>query len=355
MLLRRRLLLLFVAIVAGVVVLGAVATVVIRQRDDAPGTRAGAVGRPGTGRAPQTAYSDQETGERGYALTGQAAFLEPYVDGSTRAAALTRQLRASLDTEALQERLQQVQQAGAAWRRDGAEAVIALRRAGSTQEAADAVANGTAKTQFDGLRARLGALATRLQREADAAARHLDTVRTRLTELFFVDHRPRHRRRGRRRVAHPPLGDGAHRRARRTRCAGFAAVRSTRRSASPGPPELAALAGDVDSMRGRIRQQLLESERSRLAVEQSAAVVLTLRSELEPDVGKVPDGWTVAGTLRAAEGVVAGDCYDLFVTRAGRHRPDRRRHRRARGDRGDPRAPVQGGAAHFAHVRRRAG
>jgi hypothetical protein len=64
----------------------------------------------------QTAYSDQETGERGYALTGQAAFLEPYVDGSTRAAALTRQLRASLDTEALQERLQQVQKAGA-WRR----------------------------------------------------------------------------------------------------------------------------------------------------------------------------------------------------------------------------------------------
>jgi hypothetical protein len=52
-------------------------------------------------------------------------------------------------------------------------------------------------------------------------------------------------------------------------------------------------------------------------VEQSAAVVLTLRSELEPDVGKVPDGWTVAGTLRAAEGVVAGDCYDLFVTRQG--------------------------------------
>ena len=70
-------------------------------------------------------------------------------------------------------------------------------------------------------------------------------------------------------------------------------------------------------MRSRIRQQLLESERSRQAVEQSAAVVLTLRSELEPDVGKVPDGWTVAGALRAAEGVVAGDCYDLFVTRQG--------------------------------------
>jgi hypothetical protein len=64
--------------------------------------------------------------------------------------------------------------------------VTGLRPAGSTQEPADAVANGPAKTQFDGLRALLGALATRLQREADAAARHLDTVRTRLTELFFA-------------------------------------------------------------------------------------------------------------------------------------------------------------------------
>src|SRR5207247_7354677 len=53
------------------------------------------------------------------------------------------------------------------------------------------------------------------------------------------------------------------------------------------------------------------------AVEQSAAVVLTLRSELEPDVGPIPEGWTVAATLRAAEGVVAGDCYDLFTTKRG--------------------------------------
>ena len=85
----------------------------------------------------------------------------------------------------------------------------------------------------------------------------------------------------------------------------------------PGPPELASLALDVDAMRGYIRQQLVESERSRQAVEQSAAVVLTLRSELEPVISDMPDGWTVAGRLRAAEGVVAGDCYDLFATRGG--------------------------------------
>jgi sigma-B regulation protein RsbU (phosphoserine phosphatase) len=313
MLLRRRLLLLFVAIVAGVVVLGAVATVVIRQRDDAQAReRKLSVALERVARL-QTAYSDQETGERGVALTGQEAFLQPYTDGRTRAAALTRQLRASLDTGALREQLQRVQQAGTRWRRDGAEPQIALGREGRTQEAADAVANGTAKALFDRLRTRLGALATRTQAESDAAGRQLDRVRNRLTILFFAVA-------GlaivgavaaafliRRWVTVPidTLSDEV----RRVR---GGALDSPIRIA--GPPELAALAGDVDSMRGRIRQQLLESERSRQAVEQSAAVVLTLRSELEPDVGKIADGWTVAGTLRAAEGVVAGDCYDLFVT-----------------------------------------
>ncbi len=314
MLLRRRLLLLFVAIVAGVVLVGAAATVVIRQRDDAQARdRELSVAQERVARL-QTAYSDQETGVRGYALTGQDVFLQPYTDGRTRAAALLRQLRASLDTEALQGRLQRVQQGGATWRRDAAEPLIALRRAGGAEQAADAVVNGTAKAQFDRLRARLGGLATGLQGEADAAARHLDSVRSRLTALFFAI------------TAIAIVGavaaaflirrwvtvpiDALSDEVRRVRAG---ALDSPIRI--PGPPELAALAGDVDAMRGRIREQLLESERSRQAVEQSAAVVLTLRSELEPDVGTIPDGWTVAGMLRAAEGVVAGDCYDLFVTR----------------------------------------
>ena len=149
--------------------------------------------------------------------------------------------------------------------------MIALRRAGSTQEAADAVANGTAKTQFDQLRARLGALATRLQREANGAARHLDTVRTRLTALFFAI------------TALAIVGavaaaflirrwvtvpiDALSDEVRRVRGGALdSPIRIT------GPPELAVLAGDVDSMRSRIRQQLVESERSRQAVEQSAAL-----------------------------------------------------------------------------------
>jgi serine phosphatase RsbU (regulator of sigma subunit) len=40
-------------------------------------------------------------------------------------------------------------------------------------------------------------------------------------------------------------------------------------------------------------------------------VLLSLRSQLEPDVEALPEEWTVAGQVEPAEGVVAGDCYDL--------------------------------------------
>ena len=70
-------------------------------------------------------------------------------------------------------------------------------------------------------------------------------------------------------------------------------------------------------MRRSIDEQRLDAERARAAVEQNAAVVLALRSQLEPEVGELPEGWTTAAQLRAAEGVAAGDCYDLVRLRSG--------------------------------------
>ena len=46
--------------------------------------------------------------------------------------------------------------------------------------------------------------------------------------------------------------------------------------------------------------------------------MLALRSQLEPEVGELPEGWTIAAQLRAAEGVAAGDCYDLVRLSGGR-------------------------------------
>jgi sigma-B regulation protein RsbU (phosphoserine phosphatase) len=85
-----------------------------------------------------------------------------------------------------------------------------------------------------------------------------------------------------------------------------------------GPPEVAELASDIEEMRRRMDEQRITAERAREAVEQNAGVVLALRSELEPEVGELPGGWTVAAQLRAAEGVAAGDCYDLVRLRNDR-------------------------------------
>jgi serine phosphatase RsbU (regulator of sigma subunit) len=79
-----------------------------------------------------------------------------------------------------------------------------------------------------------------------------------------------------------------------------------------GPPEIADLARDVDNMRLQMNRALYDAVRARETIEQSASVVLQLRSELESGVDELPDGWTVAAQLQPAEGVVAGDCYDVI-------------------------------------------
>ena len=95
------------------------------------------------------------------------------------------------------------------------------------------------------------------------------------------------------------------------------AVRSARAGkvgviAPQGPPEIADLARDVDAMRLQMNRALYDAVRARETIEQSATVVLQLRSELGTGVEDLPDGWTVAAQLQPAEGVVAGDCYDVI-------------------------------------------
>ena len=171
--------------------------------------------------------------------------------------------------------------------------------------------------RFDALRARLGALATRVDVEATAAESRASEARERLTAIvvlvvvlaaagtlvasLLI-----------RRWVTRPL-DELNAQVRRTRALG-----AREPIAVSGPPEISRLADDVESMRQRIAQQGEEAERSRKAVEQSAAVLLALRAQLDPEVGPLPGGWTLAAQLRAAEGVVAGDCYDLVFLDAER-------------------------------------
>jgi serine phosphatase RsbU (regulator of sigma subunit) len=55
---------------------------------------------------------------------------------------------------------------------------------------------------------------------------------------------------------------------------------------------------------------------AREAMEQGTILAVQMRSELSRDLGDYPAGWTVAAGLRPAEGVVAGDCYDVGLLSA---------------------------------------
>jgi serine phosphatase RsbU (regulator of sigma subunit)/CHASE3 domain sensor protein len=317
MLLRRRLLLLFVAIVAAVLALGVLMVITLRDRDDAQERERKLSVSVERVAQLSTAYADQETGERGYVLSeGKTPFLQPYEKGRTDARTLVRELRPAFDTPALRSRLDRVTAAMQAWQEQAADPEIARTRAGDSVGASTLVASGIGRARFDEVRAAASALARTVKGERVRAEQLLDDIRSRLSGLFAAI------------VIVSVIGAvaaGLLIRRWVTRPIEQLAdeVRRVRGGALdspiqiPGPPELASLALDVDAMRAYIRQQLVESERSRQAVEQSAAVVLTLRSELEPVVSDIPGGWTMAGRLRAAEGVVAGDCYDLFSTRDG--------------------------------------
>jgi serine phosphatase RsbU (regulator of sigma subunit) len=78
-----------------------------------------------------------------------------------------------------------------------------------------------------------------------------------------------------------------------------------------GPPEIAQLANDVENLRRLLNREILEAVRAREAVEEGANVLLSLQSQLEPEFKELPNEWTVAGQVEPAEGVVAGDCYDV--------------------------------------------
>jgi sigma-B regulation protein RsbU (phosphoserine phosphatase) len=78
-----------------------------------------------------------------------------------------------------------------------------------------------------------------------------------------------------------------------------------------GAREVAELGEAVRDMRDTIVHQLDDAIRSRQALEQDALVVVELRAHLGPYVGDLGSGWSAAAELRPAEGLVAGDCYDL--------------------------------------------
>jgi serine phosphatase RsbU (regulator of sigma subunit)/CHASE3 domain sensor protein len=253
---------------------------------------------------------DQETGERGFLLTGDDAFLEPYRDGGARLTASVADLRRDFAGDAgMTTAIDRVAEAAATWRRVGATPEIALRRSGDVQRAQALVATGRGKGAFDEVRRRVASLQTLIDARTRAAqTEDADDLRL-LRNVILVS-------RGlmivilvfsgfllRRWILLPILQLRARMRA-------VAGGDIEEQVLIDGPPEVAAIGRDAESMRRRIVEELEDARAATEALTQHSPVVSLLSSELTSHPLADADGLEISGMVLSAEGVLAGDWWE---------------------------------------------
>ena len=223
------------------------------------------------------ALIDEETGVRGYLLSGEADFLQPYTEGQTQEAQDAAQIRSLLaGSPAALAQLASVQRAVAAWRTGYAVPFIAAARAGRSVPDTEITAS---KTAFDHLRAVFGTARDELAAEASADQahlEHLDRVRDgafiAMLAAFLITVcliaglvqaavlRPLHRLRAQAET----VGQG-----------NFDAPLT-----AAGPREIHVLGSALEAMRTRLTSALASTERQRAALHRQKEVLDAQTTEL---------------------------------------------------------------------------
>ncbi len=219
------------------------------------------------GESLNTALVDQESGIRGYALTGDERDLAAYRRGAGNEAALVQQITGLLGPRNadIRRSLERVRASAEQWRASVAEPVVAAVGTGGTAQAQPLV-NEAARSRFEGIRAEVAALQRDIlaYRETVAAAAR-ETGSTLLllmiiaagvvlvggvALLLLLD----------RLVNRPVVHLAAQvRQAAQGEYDGH--IRST------GAPELVSLAADIDAMRGQIASELSQVREARSQIE----------------------------------------------------------------------------------------
>jgi signal transduction histidine kinase len=133
------------------------------------------------------AYVDQETGERGYLLTGDTSFLQPYAAGQVQAARFRRQLARELAGDRASARLLgQVDRAAAAWRTQAAGPEINQRMRGPVTGRQFLPAIQTGKALFDNLRGTVSALDRHVNHLAAATVAEIDSAQATANSLTIA-------------------------------------------------------------------------------------------------------------------------------------------------------------------------
>jgi signal transduction histidine kinase len=215
-----------------------------------------------------TALLNQETGIRGYAVSGRPEDLMRYNDGiGAESASEADLLRLLTDRPDLADQVRQIQSATTSWRADTAAPVIAAVRAGD-REGAQAAISDSARRRFDDVRARVARLQDTINASRDATARAVSDASSRLVELLIAA--------GlvillaglmlavllRYLVIGPVARLAAE--VRRVVGGDYDHVVTIE-----GPPEVGRLAGDVESMRRKIVRDLQEVRRARVQIEET--------------------------------------------------------------------------------------
>lgn len=259
---------------------------------------------------------DQESGVRGYLLTQDPVFLEPYGSGARRVDTAVAELEELIGAApGLGAQLDLAVQAARGWQQDAAEPELALAEEGRFAEAAALVQVG--RIRFDAFRDEAAALRLQMlaverqaaERSADARAATTALVSTLVVVSALSAYGVV---RLLRRWVTRPLAQIS---AAATEVAGGALHE---RIPEVGPPDMAAHAREVDAMRAQIVALLDEANAAREALEQQGPAVVTLRAELRPTEAEMPDSVVIAATLQPASGVLAGDWYDYVDRGDGR-------------------------------------
>jgi sigma-B regulation protein RsbU (phosphoserine phosphatase) len=259
-----------------------------------------------------TSMADQETGLRGYVITGDAQFLGPYEAGLQEATRALADLEDMLvDQPELLADLAALEEGAERWRRAAAEPEIAATRVGDRQRAVAIVRSGVGRRIFNELRTRIVALREDIAGVEQEAQARLDAAQERMSRVLYTTF-----------VLGGMLLVAGSVLLRRWITVPFTRVSTAVRLVADGelehqvpaegPRDLADLGRDVERMRRRIVAELDEANRAREALEQQGPLVVTLRQQLSYDGADLPEALTLATRFAPAEGVLAGDWYDVM-------------------------------------------
>ncbi|MZF54317.1 HAMP domain-containing protein [Streptomyces sp. SID5594] len=135
----------------------------------------------------QNALLDQETGVRGFALTGDDSFLEPYEAGkAAERDRLTRARQLVGGQKQFAEDLDAIETAARQWRENKAEPLLKMvREQGPSVDGASAQLQSS-KADFDALRRAYGAQQTHLSEARDTVRAELNDSRTTRDQVLFA-------------------------------------------------------------------------------------------------------------------------------------------------------------------------